>query len=96
MKFSKALENVIEHSVNMARKGWNGKGMFIYLFGNKIFTANDIETKLIDLKVPLNREHKENYEVSNFIVLKTADNKIIPWQPSQADMLADDWERVNL
>jgi hypothetical protein len=28
---------------------------------------------------------------SEFIIMKTADNKLIPWLASQTDLLADDW-----
>lgn len=27
----------------------------------------------------------------SFIAIKTADNKITPWTPSHADLLAEDW-----
>lgn len=31
------------------------------------------------------------YPSSEFIVMKTADEKLIPWLASQTDMLAEDW-----
>ena len=30
-----------------------------------------------------------------FIFMKTADDKIIPWLASQADILAEDWDIIN-
>ncbi|MBV4450158.1 DUF2829 domain-containing protein [Clostridium tyrobutyricum] len=29
-----------------------------------------------------------------FIAMRTADGNFVPWQPSQTDVLATDWERV--
>lgn len=29
--------------------------------------------------------------LENFIVMKTADNKLVPWLASQTDILAEDW-----
>lgn len=61
----------------VARKGWNGKGMWLEfvpsngwnrLFGN----TTDIQN-------------------GDFIAMKTADNKYVPWLASQTDVLADDW-----
>jgi hypothetical protein len=36
------------------------------------------------------------YKLENFILLKTAGHTCIPWNASQADMLADDWEIVDI
>ena len=31
------------------------------------------------------------YPISDFFLLKTADNKVVPWNASQPDSLAEDW-----
>jgi hypothetical protein len=36
----------------------------------------------------------EIYGFSPYVQLKAADGKVIPWNASQADMLAEDWEVV--
>jgi len=33
----------------------------------------------------------EFYPISDFFLLKTADNKVVPWNASQPDTLAEDW-----
>jgi hypothetical protein len=33
----------------------------------------------------------EFYPISDFFLLKTADNKCVPWNASQPDTLAEDW-----
>ncbi|TGE29757.1 DUF2829 domain-containing protein [Hymenobacter metallicola] len=31
------------------------------------------------------------YPISDFLLMKTADNKVVPWLASQTDVLAEDW-----
>lgn len=73
----------------VARKGWNGKGMFIYYVpenfypanGNKLGTMNGIfENDLVPYGA--------------YIAMKTAQNNVVPWLASQTDVLAEDWEIV--
>lgn len=67
----------------VARKGWNGKGMFLFLA-----ESTDIETKA-DLTCC---EHMTGDLVLPSIVMKTADNHFcVGWLASQTDMLAEDW-----
>jgi hypothetical protein len=64
----------------IARKGWNGKGMYVF----KAY-ANDLTNCLS------NGEFKCN----DSLCLKTAQNTItIGWVPSQSDLFAEDWEVV--
>lgn len=58
------------------RMGWNGKGMYLFYVGE--WECARIEDNL--------------YEHAPFIAMKTAQNTIIPWLASQADMLAIDWQ----
>lgn len=76
--FSEALDYLKLH-VKVARKGWNGKGMWIYLVvGSPNFSAS-----------PTGRP-----TFLPFIMMKTADNNLVPWLASQTDLLADDWTLV--
>lgn len=64
----------------VARKGWNGKGMWLFLVpsdGWALLFGNTTD-----------------YENNPFIAMKTADNKYVPWLASQTDMLAEDWEVI--
>jgi len=76
MTFGLAIEAVKKGS-RVARKGWNGKGMWLTLVKTPPTTAIHI--------------NGEVYGFSSYIQLKAADNKMIPWNASQADMLAEDW-----
>lgn len=62
----------------LARKGWNGKGMWL-----KLVEADEYSTVGVGVKDTL-----------PWIGMKTADNKFVPWLASQTDMLAEDWEIV--
>ena len=84
--FSKALAK-IKHGMMVARKGWNGKGMFIFLVPGSTFITN--RPPLIDI---LGEGTKVEY--NPHIDMKTADGSIVPWLASQSDLLAEDWIEV--
>lgn len=65
----------LQDGETVAREGWNGKNMFLFRIDNWTYTDG---------------KH-DNYENLPFIALKTADNKVIPWNASQADVQATDW-----
>jgi hypothetical protein len=67
----------------IARKGWNGKGMFVYLVPANAYPA---QTRLAkahfgDKPVPYNA----------YMALKGADGRVSTWAPSGTDAQADDW-----
>lgn len=68
----------------VARAGWNGKGMFLFLVPGSTFKVN---------RPPLMGVYPEGAEVNYcpHIDMKTADDKIVPWLASQTDVLAEDW-----
>lgn len=83
MSFSSALV-ALKHGNKVARAGWNGKNMFIFLVAGSTFQVS---------RPPLNRFYPEGTEVDYHahVDMKTADGQIVPWLCSQTDMLADDW-----
>ena len=84
MNFGKAIEE-LELGNKVARKGWNGKGMFLFLVPGSTFTVNS---------PPLLGIYPEGKEINYLphIYMKTATGEIVPWLASQTDMLAKDWE----
>jgi Protein of unknown function (DUF2829) len=86
MDFSAALEH-LKAGKRVARRGWNGKGMFIFLVGGSVFKVN---------RAPLLGIFPENTEITYHahVDMKTADGQIVPWLCSQTDMLAIDWNIV--
>ena len=65
-----------------ARKGWNGKDMYVFLGREVEFGTSADVYEFADREV----------EVGNMLVIRTAAGTLQPgWLASQADMLADDW-----
>lgn len=86
MNFGEALE-LLEAGQKVAREGWNGKHMFLFLVPGSRFTVN---------RPPLLGIYEEGTVIDYcpHIDMKTADNKIVPWLASQTDVLAKDWRKV--
>jgi hypothetical protein len=90
MDFSTALLQ-IKDGGKVARKGWNGKDMWVSMARARILDMqeHDIWPKHIR-DVALNNGGK--VEILPYLIMKTVDNKIVMgWLASQTDMLADDW-----
>jgi len=86
MNFGLAIE-AMKKGAKVARRGWNGKGMFLFLVPGSTFQVN---------RPPLLGIYPEGAEINYHphIDMKTATGEIVPWLASQTDMLADDWELV--
>lgn len=81
MDFGSAIMNA-KAGHRIARRGWNGKGMYVFIAEDPEFhTAADLS------------EFKDTgAEVSNFLVLRTAQGTLQPgWLATQSDILAEDW-----
>jgi hypothetical protein len=87
MDFSTALL-AIKEGQRVARAGWNGKGMFIFLVGGSTFQVN--REPLLSILGEGTTVHYHGH-----IDMHTADKMIVPWLASQTDLLVDDWVLVN-
>lgn len=83
LTFGQAIE-ALKQGKKVARAGWNGKGMFLFLVPGSTFKVN---------RAPLLGIYPEGTEVNycSHIDMKTADDKVVPWLASQTDVLAEDW-----
>jgi len=83
MNFGQAIE-AMKSGNKVARDGWNGKGMFLFLVPGSNFRVD---------RAPLLGIYPEGTEISYqpHIDMKTVDNTIVPWLASQSDILAEDW-----
>lgn len=85
MNFGQAIE-LLKQGKLVARKGWNGKGMYLLLVSGET------------VRYSINQVYGDGYpdsvgfSVLNAIYMKTADDKLVPWLASQTDMLSEDWE----
>ena len=84
MNFGEALA-AIKAGKRVARAGWNGKGMFLFLVPGSTFTVN---------REPLLSIMGEGTQVQYHahIDMKTAQGYVVPWLASQSDLLSEDWE----
>lgn len=75
---------VLKSGGKVARDGWNGKGMFLFLVNGSRFAVN---------RAPLLGIYPEGTIVDyrSHIDMKTAQGDVVPWVASQSDLLADDW-----
>ena len=89
MTFGLAIE-AMKKGKKVARKGWNGKGMFIYIQdGNRVFTHNLRADAIRDYCMSRVIQH---VDINPHIDMKAADGSlVIGWLASQTDMLAEDW-----
>jgi hypothetical protein len=79
----------------VARSGWNGKGMFLFLLP----ASDGIPTKVIHdpaLRAVIESElGGETFDALGSIRMFTADKKVLTgWLASQTDMLAEDWQII--
>lgn len=86
LTFGLAVE-ALKMGMYVARAGWNGKGMYIFLIGSDMYKNNPG----IGGWTYTNGKN-DNTELSPFIAMKTADNKVVPWLASQTDILGEDWQ----
>lgn len=86
LDFGEAIK-ALKAGKKVQRKGWNGKGMFLFLVAGSTFKVD---------RPPLMGIYPEGTEVQYcpHIDMKTADDKVVPWLASQTDVLAEDWEIV--
>ncbi len=93
MYFGEALE-ATRAGEKVARVGWNGKDMWI---------AQGAGVKSLDSEKFWNKhtrkfaeENGGSAEVLPYMIMKTADNKVLMgWLASQSDMVANDWEVIS-
>lgn len=95
MTFGLALE-ALKKGCKVARKGWNGKGMWLSLSGDANLTRYVDEDKFWSKNnSDFALAQGGSARVLPCITMKTADDAILMgWLASQTDMLSDDWEIV--
>lgn len=75
MGLGEAIE-CMRRGKKVARRGWNGKGMWLRIRTTGIGLTDD------------------NFYRMPYVEIKAADNSLMPWLCSAADLLANDWVEV--
>ncbi|MCK9629406.1 MAG: DUF2829 domain-containing protein [Bacteroidales bacterium] len=87
--FGEALRQ-LERGERVTRTGWNGKGMYLRMVPATDWCfCGELEC---EFGSEFNLRLLEALHYAPFIVMRTADNKLVPWLASQTDILAADWE----
>lgn len=98
--FGEALQ-ILKNGGRVAREGWNGKGMWIYLVPANSYpaqtqTAKDYWGEKQGVK-PLGPNEAGSIPMvpyGAYLAMKTAQENVVPWLASQTDILAEDWQEV--
>lgn len=88
MDFGDALA-ALKGGLCVARHGWNGRGMFVYLVPSASYPAQRNARGTM-----LGRFPDDMVPYREYLAMKTADEQVVPWVASQTDLLADDWTVV--
>lgn len=99
--FKKALELLKEGKL-VARKNWNGKGMFIFMRPSdeldETFIINEVKSLPNSYKRWVKNHPSKNSKVkfNSYLCMKAVNNEIVNgWLASHADMIANDWMEIN-
>lgn len=87
LSFSEALYAMKTFNCKIARKGWNGKGMFLTLQKGSEVSGTDMRNESAR-----NYYGESKVRICPHIDMKAADGSyVVGWLASQTDLLADDW-----
>ena len=87
LTFGDAIEQ-LKLGKTVARQGWNGKGMFLFVVKGATVTKA-IEDCYGD------PSKKGVHTALDAIYMHTVQGNLVPWLASQTDMLSEDWQVVN-
>jgi hypothetical protein len=91
LTFGQAIE-ALKQGKKVAREGWNGKGMFLWLKPATTIKSEWCKDPILKSIVDANGGETE---ALGTICMKTADGKVLTgWLASQTDMLLEDWTVV--
>jgi len=89
--FGKAIEALNAGHI-VARVGWNGKGMFLFLRPEAVVPVELVKTLPDSVKRFYKAQNITDVLFTGYICMKAADNTIVNgWLASQTDMLSNDW-----
>ena len=95
MRFGEALAHA-RKGRKIARHGWNGKNMYVYMIPGRIIPLDKWEA-IMPTEYPTEEEKKRGYVVilSRLDMMNAQGERVVGWLASQMDMLIDDWYIVD-
>jgi Protein of unknown function (DUF2829) len=104
MKDNLSFGEVLEHlkkGLIAERKGWNGKGMFIFMAQENKINLRQLKATVSMAAFSEILKRWTDYQEPDFITtlphlcMRTVDGSIvIGWLASQTDMLSNDWQLI--
>ena len=95
MRFGEALAQA-RNGKRIARLGWNGKGMYVYMTKGRLLPVDSWEAIMPSQELTEIEKERGFVNIMPHLDMKTAqDTRIIGWLASQTDMLAFDWYVVD-
>lgn len=91
MRFGEALAHA-RAGKRIARLGWNGKGMYVYMTKGRLMSADEWVARMPSQELTEVEKERGYVNIMPHLDMKTAQNtRVIGWLASQTDMLAFDW-----
>ena len=95
MRFGEALAYA-RNGKKIARHGWNGEGMYVYMTKGHLLPVDAWEVRLPSQELTEVEKEKGYVNVMPHLDMMSAQGtRIIGWSASQTDMLAIDWYLVD-
>lgn len=85
MNFGQAVE-ALKLGSKVAREGWNGKGMFVYMVPANAYPASTEAAK--------SHFKGELVPYNAYLAIKNVNETVSTWVPSINDVLAEDWQII--
>jgi len=89
LNFGDALA-LLKVGKQVAREGWNGKNMYLYLVPGHMFAVDKARPPLDKLASTATVSYRSHID------MRTAQGDFVPWVASQTDLLAEDWVIVDV
>ena len=91
MRFGEAIAHA-RTGKKIARMGWNGKGMYIYMTMGRLIPSDKWVARMPSQELT-EAERKRGHVIVNphLDMMNAQGERIIGWSATQTDMLADDW-----
>jgi hypothetical protein len=88
MKFGEAIE-LAKQGKKITRGGWNGKGQYVFLIPDYVFTRDDFKN------IPALKEEERDITFwGSFCIMTTIGKVQLGWLATQSDMQAEDWKVI--
>jgi hypothetical protein len=87
---------MLQHGERVAREGWRDQYIFLFRDGTQHRVHSAPLRALTNFRDPMSPvcAAVERFNLEPYICMRTFDRKFLPWVPTQADILADDWTKV--